>query len=164
MLELGENMGDDNKLKLRRSLATDLDTLAIIWFESASLPGVGPEHIPSVPELRERMDREIEAGWHVTVAEDESGIVGFLAIRRDKALLDQLFLRPDAIGKGIGRELFDEATRLMPQGFALHTAATNGHARRFYEMSDMSIDREELHPRFGHPIVWYTWPSSSGGN
>lgn len=104
------------------------------------------------------MDREIEAGWHLTVAVKQAEIVGFLAIRTDKALLDQLFLQPASIGKGIGQKLLEEAKRLMPQGFTLHTAATNDHARRFYEASGLSIDREELHPRFGHPIVWYKWP------
>lgn len=123
-------MADGDKLTLRELFPSDLDALALIWFNSARLPGVGPENIPPVPELRERMDREIEAGWHVTVASDATGIVGFLAIRRDKALLDQLFLRPDSIGKGVGRKLFEQAKRLMPLGFSLHTAATNGRVRQ----------------------------------
>ncbi|MFX8258143.1 GNAT family N-acetyltransferase, partial [Acinetobacter baumannii] len=65
------------------------------------------------------MDREIEAGWHLTVAVKQAEIVGFLAIRTDKALLDQLFLQPASIGKGIGQKLLEEAKRLMPQGFTL---------------------------------------------
>jgi len=68
-------------IDLRPAIEADRDAIAEIWHESASLPGVGPPVIPSLAELRERVDREFNAGWQVTVAVRDDRIVGFLAIK-----------------------------------------------------------------------------------
>lgn len=147
-------------IALRPHQPDDLDALATLWFHSASLPGVFPREIPPIAALRARMDHELASGWQLTVATLDGEIAGFLAIRTETALVEQLFLHPDALGRGIGRRLLDEAKKAMPGGFTLHTAMTNTGGRAFYERCGMVPVREELHPRWGHEIIWYEWRDS----
>ena len=145
---------------MRTANEDDFDLLAELWHESASLPGVGPAIMPPLPDLRERMTREVANGWRVTVAILAGEVAGFLALKPEISLLDQLFVRPQFLGFGVGKRLFEEAKVAMPSGFTLHTAATNDRARAFYERADMRFFKKQAHPRFGHPIVWYRWPST----
>lgn len=142
---------------LRPATAADCDAIAAIWHLSASLPGVGPAKLPTLERLRERVDIEIAAGWQVTVAVASGEIIGFLAIKPEAAILDQLFMHPDARGLGLGLLLLDAAKTQMPDGFILFTRPGNLPARRFYEKHGLSHLRDELHPVFGDPIVWYGW-------
>jgi ribosomal protein S18 acetylase RimI-like enzyme len=145
------------RFSLRPAVKADHNAIAIIWYEGASLPGVGPASLPPLVELRRRVDDEFAAGWMATVAEQDGDVVGFLALRPDRAVLDQLFLSPAAIGGGIGKALFAIATESMPNGFTLFTRPGNLRACRFYEARGMIALREEVHPRFRDTIVVYGW-------
>ena len=142
---------------LRPAGPADYDAIAQIWHRSASLPGVGPAQMPTLDELRQRVGIEFASGWEVTLATQAGDVVGFLALDRRNAVLDQLFVSPGAIGGGIGRLLFAEAQAAMPDGFTLFTRAGNQRARRFYEKMGMVWLRDDIHPRFGDGIVYYGW-------
>jgi ribosomal protein S18 acetylase RimI-like enzyme len=142
---------------LRPAADQDRDAIAAIWHESAGLPTVGPATMPSPAQLRARVDVEMDNSWEVTVAEQRGTVVGFLAIKRDEAVLAELFLRPQAIGQGIGSQLLARAKALMPTGFTLFTRATNVRARRFYEKAGLTVLRTETHARDGDLIVFYGW-------
>ena len=144
-------------LVLRPALPADYDALAAIWHAGASLPNVGPAALPPVADLRQRLDAEFAAGWSVIVALRDDRIVGFAAMKLEEAVLDQLFLDPAAVGGGVGRTLLDAAKAAMPGGFTLFTRTGNGIARRFYEKAGLVVLREDIHPRFGDPIVYYGW-------
>jgi len=143
--------------ELRPVRDADHDAVAAIWHSSASLPGVGPVAMPTLPQLRERVGHEIETNWNVTVAADGTEILGFLALKRSEAVLAEIFVRPDALGRGIGQALIARAKFAMPHGFTLYTRAANGRARRFYERAGLLQLREDLHPRDRDPIVYYGW-------
>jgi putative acetyltransferase len=143
--------------KLRPSLEADRDAIAGIWHSSASLPTVGPAAMPSLAQLRERVDVEFHRGWVVTVATHGSDIAGFLAIKPRESVLDQIFVRPESIGAGIGQALLAHAKAAMSRGFSLHTRSANMRARRFYEKAGLIYLREDTHPRDGDPIVHYGW-------
>lgn len=136
---------------------SDDDAIASIWHSSASLPGVGPADMPPEADLRQRVDRELAAGWRVTVAVREGDIIGFVAIKPKEALLCELFIRPDSLGAGIGRALLEWAKAAMPEGFTLYTRSTNLNARRFYEKMGLVETRQGAHPRTGEPITFYGW-------
>jgi ribosomal protein S18 acetylase RimI-like enzyme len=142
---------------LRPAVDLDRDAIAAIWHESAGLPTVGPAVMPSPAALRARVDVEMDGPWDVTVAEQDGAVVGFLAVKRDEAVLAELFLKPEAIGQGIGQALMAEAKAAMPRGFTLFTRAGNLRARRFYERAGLTVLRTEIHPRDGDPIVFYGW-------
>lgn len=113
--------------------------------------------MPTIDELRRRVDDEMAAGWVVTIAEHNSAVIGFAAVKRNEAILDQLFVQPGQIGSGVGRALFNRCLEMMPEGFTLHTASSNNKARRFYEKAGMKILRQDVHPRTGHPVTYYVW-------
>jgi GNAT superfamily N-acetyltransferase len=115
---------------------------------------------PTPESLRTRVDEELTAGWHVTVAELEGEVVGFLAIRPNLAKLDQIFVAPDWHGQGIGQALFAAAQQAMRGGFSLSTHAANARARRFYEALGPGRAEPGAHPRYGHPVItfWFGVP------
>lgn len=111
--------------------------------------------MPSEEELLRRVKAEAGADWHLLIVEEEQRVVGMLALKLEERILDQLFVCPSHFGSGLGAALFDRAMSEMPRGFSLHTASTNGRARRFYERMGMKLAREGRHPRTGHPVVYY---------
>ena len=143
--------------ELRPSIEADHDAIAEIWHSSASLPGVGPPIMPTLGELRERVDLEFASGWSVMVAVCESDVIGFVAIKPKEAVLDQLFVRPGSLGRGIGQALLAHAVAAMPDGFTLLTRSTNTRARRFYEKAGLIFLRDGAHPRTGDPVTYYGW-------
>lgn len=145
---------------LRPAKISDYDAIAAVWHESASLPGVAPIVMPTASELRERLDVEMELGWQVTIAERDGEVIGFAAIKYQHSVLDQLFVRPEFIGKGLGRALLEHCRFLMPEGFALHTATTNARACAFYLKAGLSFLGCDTHPRTGHPISLFEWKPS----
>ncbi len=67
----------------------------------------------------------------VWVAEDAGRIVGMAALHGDT--LTQLYVHPDAQGRGAGSALLDRAKALRPGGFELWVFQQNAAARRLYE-------------------------------
>jgi ribosomal protein S18 acetylase RimI-like enzyme len=113
--------------------------------------------MPTLSELRERVDLEFASGWNVTVAVRENDVIGFVAIKPSEAVLDQLFVRPGSTGGGLGQALLAHAMTAMPNGFTLFTRSANARARRFYEKAGLIFLRDDAHPRTGDPVTYYGW-------
>jgi putative acetyltransferase len=113
--------------------------------------------MPTLDELRERVDLEFAAGWSATVAVRDDDVIGFVAIKPNEAVLDQLFVRPGSIGGGVGQALLAHSKTVMPKGFTLFTRSANTKARRFYEKSGLIFLRNDKHPRTGDPVTYYGW-------
>ena len=108
-------------------------------------------------EVRAWIRDEVAAGgtW---IALDAAGTtVGMMSVKPGE--LDQLYVRPDRLGEGIGRGLLELAKERSPEGLTLYTFQVNDRARRFYERNsfvaewfgDGSANEE------GQPDVRYTW-------
>ena len=67
----------------------------------------------------------------MTVAEDDSGIVSFLARQGEEVRL--LYTRPDRIGLGAGTQLVEAAKSSGVEALELWCFQANSRARRFYE-------------------------------
>ena len=78
-------------------------------------------------------DGLIPAG-HTWVATDGDEIVAMMVVHGHD--LDQLYVRPDRLGEGIGRMLVEHAKALSPAGLSLYTFQVNERARRFYERNE----------------------------
>lgn len=87
----------------------------------------------------------------------EQRVVGMLALKRDEATLDQIFVLPAEQGKGVGAALMRSAKQAMPTGFTLRMAASNDRARRFYEKEGLRWLREGVHPWTGILVHFYGW-------
>jgi GNAT superfamily N-acetyltransferase len=67
----------------------------------------------------------------VTVVEDDTGIISFLALRGEE--VRQFYTRPDRIGRGAGTQLIEAAKSSGVAALELWCFQANARARRFYE-------------------------------
>ncbi len=86
-------------------------------------------------EVRLWIKAQLVPGASVTVAQVGGEVVGFVATVIDGPLLwiDQLYVRPDSVGLGLGSKLLKHALTGVTQPVRLYTFQANAGARRFYE-------------------------------
>jgi GNAT superfamily N-acetyltransferase len=108
-------------------------------------------------EVRGWIGDVVGSGGTWVAIEPLGAVVGMMAI--EPGVLDQLYVRPDRLGEGIGRRLLDVARDRSPDGLTLYTFQVNARARRFYERNGFVADwfgdgsaNEE-----GQPDVRYVW-------
>jgi ribosomal protein S18 acetylase RimI-like enzyme len=101
-------------------------------------------------------------GVSVAVAgSSHEGVVGMMAVSQQDGLgwIDQLYLHPSVVGRGLGRRFIDLAMESIGSPIRLYTFQENAGARRFYErhgfraiaFSDGSNNEEHC------PDVLYEW-------
>jgi len=139
----------------------DLEATARLWLASWRSTGLAVALRSTESELfalNERIPRELAAGWAAYLAWTDDKPVGFLALNPASGRLDQLFVLPEAQGRGIGRALLDFAKRRLPEGLSLRTAVENFRACAFYEREGCRRGEAQPHPTLGHMTVTYRWP------
>lgn len=120
-------------VNLRRADAADAVAAAevLILARQAARNAIRP-----IVHSDEEIQRWVETGLiphcDVWIAEDEDRQVLALLVL-DEDWIDQLYVRPDAAGLGIGSRLIAVAKKLRPDGLQLRTSTTNPGAQRFYE-------------------------------
>jgi GNAT superfamily N-acetyltransferase len=151
-------------MSIRRGDVGDLElTLAIQ--HAASLAGLGhifpPDRFPyPVGEVREGLREQLEDPRYITLIDAEGR--GFTIV--GDGWLQRLYVRQDAWGSGLARDLHDAAlAALRQQGAAsasLWCLAENARARRFYERHGWRINGDErVVPFPPHPLdVGYSIP------
>jgi len=135
----------------------DHNALGRLWWESWQSTGLKVAQQTTEDALRRRVDQELVDGWDVTLAVRNRLLVGFLAIKPQHAVLDQLFVAPEAKGQGIGRDLLALAKAKMAGGFTLRTAVDNEAACRFYKRAGLTRSGTAVHPTLGHSIAIFRW-------
>ncbi|MBL0747546.1 GNAT family N-acetyltransferase [Nocardioides baculatus] len=118
-------------LTLRPATSADLTQIAEVHL--ASRHGAGTAFPPPV-----HADAEAYAwvaSWDLTaydvwVATDGEQVAGYA--RCTPTWLDDLYVRPEHQGRGVGAALFDVVTSLRPDGFCLWVFESNLPARAFY--------------------------------
>ena len=116
--------------RLRRATADDADAIASVHTASFRLLTFLPM-LHTAEEDRRFIATVILRDCEVTVAEDESGIVSFLARNGEEVRL--LYTRPDRIGSGAGTQLIEAAKKSGVAALELWCFQANTRARRFYE-------------------------------
>src|SRR5712691_5906364 len=115
---------------LRRATASDADAVAKVFFESFRLLTFLPM-LHTVAEDRRFIANVIFENCELITAEDDSGIVSFLARHGKEVRL--LHTRPDRIGCGAGTQLIAAAKNSGVDALELWCFQANTRARRFYE-------------------------------
>jgi putative acetyltransferase len=149
------------RFTLRRAAASDADEIANVYYASFRLLTFLPM-LHTIEEYRWFVSNVTLKECEVTVAEDESGIVAFLALRGEEVRL--LYTRPDRIGMGAGTQLIDTAKASGIGALELWCFQANERARRFYEARGFhpirftdGTDNEEQMPdiryRWEHPMT-----------
>jgi len=153
-----------DEITVRPGEPADLPAVAEVFLASraGAVPAMPPiVHTPD--EVRAyvgtwRLEADERRLW---VAEDPDGaVLGFAELKR--AWLDDLYVHPDAAGRGIGSTLLDVAKVAQPDGFCLWVFGSNAPARAFYarrgfvelERTDGSGNEEKA------PDVKMAWPGA----
>jgi GNAT superfamily N-acetyltransferase len=120
---------------LRAATPSDASAVAEVYLASrkAFLPFAPLVHTDD--EVRKWIAGVLARSSHVVVAVADASIIGMMALSRgeDSGWLDQLYLHPAAVGRGIGTRLLEHAKRELGPPISLHTFQANAGARRFYE-------------------------------
>jgi putative acetyltransferase len=102
---------------------------------------------PGLPALEEWHARM--AGHRTLVAEEGDEVVGFAELE-DGGRLDMLYVRKDAVGRGVGRLLYNAIEReARGQGLGWLFTEASITARPFFERRGFRVVREQMVSRRG---------------
>jgi ribosomal protein S18 acetylase RimI-like enzyme len=119
------------KVRIRAATPEDADAIAEVFIASFATLSFLPRlhtNAETIDFIANKVLREQE----VLVAEQNGGIVGFLAMSHGN-FLEHMYVHPDSQGRGVGSALLMRAKQRMPDGFRLWLFQRNTQARRFYE-------------------------------
>lgn len=152
---------ESTAITLRRAAAADASAIADVYLASFHATYDFPM-AHSDDEVRAWIRDVIVATTETWVAVDGDGgpVAALMVVGPGE--LDQLYVAPDRLGRGIGGRLLEQAKRSSPGGLALFTFQVNTRARRFYERNgfvatwfgDGAANEE------GQPDVRYAWRPS----
>ena len=143
-------------LGIRKLELADMEAAAAVHRASFNhaLPSLVGLHTPAQDRAFYRT--QVFKACQVWGAEKQSKLVGIIAFREE--WIDQLYVLPDAQGRGVGSDLLEVAQRAFPV-LSLWTFQRNLKARRFYELNGFvalrktdGSDNEEK-----EPDVLYRW-------
>ena len=148
-------------LSLRPATAADLSAIAEVHL--AARHGAGASFPPSV-----HADEEAYAwvaGWDLTsydvwLAAVGDEVAGYA--RCTTTWLDDLYVRPEHQGRGVGGALFDLVTTVRPDGFCLWVFESNAPARAFYRRRGcLELERTDGAGNEEHaPDIRVAWPGA----
>ncbi len=120
---------------LRPALPADAAGVAEVYLASRKtfLPFAPLAH--SDADVRRWIADELVPSGSVIVATIADEPVGMMALSRDVQLdwIDQLYVHPSAVGRGIGSQLLHHARQELGPLIRLYTFQANAASRRFYE-------------------------------
>ena len=149
-------------ITIRRAAARDAAAVAEVFLASFKATYAFPlAHTDE--EVRDWVRDAMTAAPESWVAVEAGRVVAWMVVGPGE--LDQLYVAPDRLGRGIGRRLLDVARERSPNGLSLYTFQVNARARRFYERNgfvaewfgDGSANEE------GQPDVRYAWRVTDQG-
>ena len=117
---------------IRPATPEDATPIADVWLESwRATFDFEPAH-PDEDVRRWVREELLEAeDWVATDPSRGDRVIALLGL--SDVMVEQLYVRPEWIGRGVGRGLLDLAKRRRPDGLELYCFAANDRARRFYE-------------------------------
>jgi ribosomal protein S18 acetylase RimI-like enzyme len=162
-------------MKVRRAAESDRGTLYALWDEWVAGESPVPSWVEGAQEgTRAGIDTAVNSGSAV-LAEEHGEVLGFACgVMRGRRLgdLTELYVRPNARGRGIARELVGAVvSELRGRGAAFVTGGVgpdNAAARSFYENAGFRPTElrlvagvETLERRLGEPRAPVTPPTRS---
>jgi GNAT superfamily N-acetyltransferase len=123
-------IADTTGISIRRAAAADADAVADVYLASFHATYTFPlAHTDD--EVRAWLAGIVGVGGRTWVAEADGPVLAMMVVA--DGWLDQLYVDPGWLGRGIGSRLIDVAKEREPGGLQLYTFQVNDRARRFYE-------------------------------
>ncbi len=143
---------------LRRARPEDGAAIGDVWLASWRATFEFPPGHPDA-DVRRWLAEELMPRHETWVAEDAANerVIALMAL--SDTMIEQLYVAPEWIGRGVGRRLVALAKERRPAGLDLYCFQANGRARAFYErlgfvataFGDGSGNEE------GQPDIRYAW-------
>jgi putative acetyltransferase len=147
----------DLAFTLRRYASTDEDTAIELWRRTWQTTYPAIDFSSRVAWWRQRWRDDLIPAVHITVAEANGRMVGFVTVDPHSFDLDQIVVAPEAWGTGIAAALIEEAKRISPNGLDLHVNKDNARAIRFYEKLGFVTCGEAMNWRSGAAVQKMSW-------
>ena len=148
-------------LDFRAATPGDADSVAEVYLRSRKELVACAPLVHSDEDVREWIRQHLIPAGRSTVAVVDDLVVGLMAVSKspDCSWIDQLYLLPAWVGRGIGTRLLELARGGLPSPIRLYTFQCNQPARIFYErrgfkaiaLGDGSRNEERC------PDVLYEW-------
>ncbi|MBM4383306.1 MAG: GNAT family N-acetyltransferase [Deltaproteobacteria bacterium] len=151
-------MADETSYTLRLMRADELELVVAMWTrgKKRALWWIAVEQAHTPEEDLAFFRDVLCARGEIWLAERAGRVVGLMALQGDH--VDQLFIDPDAQGRGAGSALLDHAKRLHAGGVWLFTHQRNERARAFYEARGFrAVAFGVSPPPESEPDVRYEW-------
>lgn len=144
---------------IRKIKAADLDMVAQIWLDTnlKAHDFIPPEYWKGNYDTVKAMISQAEV--YVYTDEDKAQILGFIGLAED--YIAGIFVRGEAQGRGIGKELLDQAKR-GKRKLTLNVYAKNTGAVRFYQREGFRIAEEGVDEDTGEKEYLMCRGESSG--
>ena len=156
-------MGSMSDIGIRKAEPSDLEAIADVYLESRRhfLPFAPLTHTDDGVRqwIAKKLVSKSDTEW--SVARVKGKVAGVMALRRSESSgwIDQLYVHPRAVGRGIGTQFVERAKGTLGSPIRLYTFQANCGACRFYErhgfkaieFSDGSGNEEKC------PDVLYEW-------
>jgi pimeloyl-ACP methyl ester carboxylesterase/GNAT superfamily N-acetyltransferase len=121
------------RIAIRRAGPEDAEAIGDVWLTSWRSTFDFPPAHPDA-DVRRWLAEELvpkSEAWVAADSEDGGRVVGFMAL--STSMVEQLYVAPDWIGRGVGDRLIALAKGRRPEGLDLYCFQVNAFARRFYE-------------------------------
>ncbi|PPQ36500.1 Acetyltransferase, GNAT family [Rhodoblastus acidophilus] len=142
---------------LRPYRASDWPEVLALWIEAWTRARADIDFSARAPWLAELFAKSLAEGARIVVAEDESGLAGFVLFDPARKWLEQIAVHPRAQGAGAARELIGHAKAACPAGLALSVNADNCRALAFYAREGFAKEAEGVNPLSGLPTLRLRW-------
>ncbi|MFM1844914.1 MAG: hypothetical protein RI917_232 [Actinomycetota bacterium] len=143
---------------LELALSRDGDEIAALYLEARKHAlGAIPPVFGTDERVLEWLSSRVRKGEECWVTRDDRGVSAFMLL--EPGWLDQLYVRVDRIGQGLGAQLVEKAKEIMPNGIRLWTFQSNRSAHRFYERQGFVVieQTDGSNNEEKSPDVCYEW-------
>jgi GNAT superfamily N-acetyltransferase len=147
------------RLVFRRAESDDAIGIGDVWLTSWRATFDFPPGHPDADVRRWLRDELVprSESWVAADPADGGRIVGVMAL--SDTMIEQLYLAPDWIGRGVGHRFVELAKERRPDGLELYCFQANEHARAFYEAHGFGAVAfgDGAHNEERQPDIRYAW-------
>jgi putative acetyltransferase len=146
-----------SSLTLRDYASADEDAAIELWRRTWAQHYPHIDFNARVDWWRERWRQELVPVAHITIADKDGIIAGFVTVDPKTMYLDQIVVAPEHWGSDVARVLVAEAKRLSPRGLDLLVNKDNTRAIRFYEKHGFAYAGDDKNPVSGIAVNRMAW-------